>query len=219
MFRDFISVWFDLLLPPRRTEKLLRGISLHELQGLETDEGLPYHDPRVTALVWELKYYASRRAATLAGQLLSERLFALAAEELGAPLLIPVPMHSTRRRERGHNQTELLCKAALFALRSHAAPFRSFQRRRGEVGATPLQYEPRLLARVRATPFQQGLPKQERIKNVKDSMLVRYPEKVAGRVCIVVDDVQTTSATLREAARALKKAGAHRVHLLSFARS
>ena len=181
----------------------MRKVTLYELQNLEArsqaGEGLPYHDPRVTSLVWELKYHASRRAAALAGELLAERLLAIAAEELGAPLLIPVPMHAARLKERGHNQTEVLCRAAI----KHID------------GA--LEYEPVALARVRATPFQQGLPKQIRIKNVRNSMLVRYPEKVVGRICIVVDDVQTTGATLNEAKRALKKAGARRVHLLSLA--
>ena len=189
----------DLLLPPRRTELLVRELSLDELRRLGGEEPLPYHDPRVTALVWELKYYGTRRAAALAGEYLSEVLLAIAAEELGAPLLVPVPMHAARRRERGHNQTELLCEAALKSL--------------------PLEYAPKTLIRTINTKTQQGLPRAERLKNVKNSMRVFDTEIVRGRVCIVVDDVTTTSATLAEAKRALRAAGARAVHTVALARS
>jgi len=98
----------DLLLPPRRTELLVRELSLDELRRLGGEEPLPYHDPRVTALVWELKYYGTRRAAALAGEYLSEVLLAIAAEELGAPLLVPVPMQNTPPRARTQsNRTAL----------------------------------------------------------------------------------------------------------------
>jgi hypothetical protein len=115
-FSSFLSSLLDLVAPPRATERVLRRLTFEQLSGLQAEGGLPYHDPRVTALVWELKYHASSRAAKLAGAVLAEELLAIVSEELGTPLLIPVPMHPGRRRERGHNQTELLCKAALKAL-------------------------------------------------------------------------------------------------------
>jgi len=197
----------DLLLPPRRTELLVRELSLDELRRLGGEEPLPYHDPRVTALIWELKYYGTRRAAALAGEHLSEVLLAIAAEELGAPLLVPVPMHAARRRERGHNQTELLCGHVMLALRSLGGE--------GPV----LEYKPNALTRPVNTKTQQGLPRAERLKNIKNSMRVFDAEIVRGRVCIVVDDVTTTGATLAEAKRALRAAGARTVHLIALARS
>jgi competence protein ComFC len=170
------------------------------LQSLTQEEGLPYHDPRVQALVWELKYRASRRARALAGEFLAETLLALAAEELGRPLLVPVPMHPVRRRARGHNQTELLCKAALKSL------------------GGALEYAPQALKRIKDTPTQQGLERSKRLQNVKNSMQGERAA-VRGRVCVVVDDVTTTGATLEECKRALKQAGARRVHLVALARS
>ena len=204
-----LTFLLDLLIPPRATEVLVRTLTLQELQGLASEgknegEGLPYHDSRVRALVWEIKYHANRRALELAGQLLSEELTALAAEELGRPLLIPIPMHPERLRERGHNQTELLCDSAL--------------RSASEAGSG-FEYAPALLVRTKNTPLQQGLPKQERLKNVKNSMEIREPGRVADRICIVVDDVTTTGATFAEARRALKKSGALRVHCVALARS
>jgi ComF family protein len=180
----------------------VRALTLEHLQILaHPDTGaLPYHDPRITALIWELKYQANKRALTLAGEFLSEQLIALAAEELGKPLLIPIPMHRNRRRTRGHNQTELLCRAALL----HAGEF--------------LEYTPQALARIVDTPPQQGLERGKRLKNVEHSMEA-LEESVRGRVCIVLDDVTTTGATLEEARRALGLAGARRVHLVALAQS
>lgn len=200
--RRFLATLLDLVAPPRRSEALVRSLSLTELQELvqDSDEPLPYRNKAVTALVWELKYRNNPRAAELAGALLGERLLAIAAEELGPPLLVPVPMHALRLRERGYNQTELLCQAALPTV--HSA----------------LEYAPKALMRVRETPPQQTLPRRERLKNMQGAM-VADPERVRGRACIVVDDVETTGATLHEAKRALRIAGARAVHCVSLARS
>ncbi len=190
----------DLIIPPRPSELLVRELTVPQLQALEQGDALPYHDPRVTALVWELKYYANRRAAVLAGALLGEKLLGVVAEELGTPLLVPIPMHHSRRRERGHNQTEVLCRAAM-----------------NRLGAA-VEYKPRALARMRATPTQQGLARSVRLKNVANSMQADKA-LVHDRVCIVVDDVSTTGATLEEAKRALRIAGARVVHGVVLARS
>ena len=200
---SFITTFFDLLLPPRATDRLVRGLTLSELERLANQESgmLPYHDPRITALIWELKYQAHARALMLAGEFLSNQLLAIAGEELGKPLLIPVPMHKARHRARGHNQTELLCKASL----AHASEF--------------VEYRPDVLVRTKDTVPQQGLERAKRLMNVKGSMEVSKPDAVIGRICVVVDDVTTTGATLEEARRALVAAGAARVHLVALAQS
>ena len=201
MIKEFFADIIDLVLPPRPTERVVRSLHIETLQSLGGEEPLPYHDPRVTALVWELKYHASSRSAALAGEYLAEILLAAASEELGVPLLIPVPMHAARLRERGHNQTELLCESALL-----------------HIGNT-FEYIPKALVRTVNTKTQQGLPRAERLKNIKNSMRVADPNRVAGRVCIVVDDVTTTGATLEEAKRALRLAGARSVHTIALASS
>lgn len=200
---SFIANLLDLIIPPRNTDKVVRSLSLRELQGLihPSTGMLPYHDPRVTALVWELKYHANSRATELASELLFEQLLAIAAEELGRPLLIPIPMHAARRRARGHNQTELLCKRVL-----------------AHTGST-FEYAPGALMRTVLTRSQQGLERQVRLKNVRNSMEAPQPASIERRICVVVDDVTTTGATLEEARRALLAAGAARVHLVALAHS
>lgn len=190
---------FNLIVPPRTSERLVESLTLEDVQGLQMAEGLPYADKTVASLVWELKYYANKRAASLAGAVIAERLLAIAGEELGKPLLIPIPMHYSRLSERGHNQTELLCEAAL----EHVA------------GA--YEYAPKVLTRTRQTGEQQKLSRERRLNNLQHSM--HADTSVAGRVCVVVDDVTTTGATFAEAERALKEAGALRVHMVALAYS
>lgn len=203
----------DLIIPPRNTALVVRELILADMgQRMlsESEHGgiLPYHDPDVRALVWEVKYYANKRAVQLCAAVLAEQLLAVAAETLGTPLLIPIPMHPTRRRERGHNQTEILCEAALPILQQHTS-----------ATAALFDYAPWALARVRHTPQQQGLPEYHRRKNVRLSMLAPDPALVRGKICVVVDDVTTTGATFTEATRALKKAGACRVVCIALAQS
>jgi ComF family protein len=179
----------------------MASLTLDTLVALKHEDGLPYHDPRVTSLVWEVKYKANPRALALAGALLAEEVRTIASEELGTLALIPVPMHPERRKARGYNQTELLCEAMLKNL------------------ADQVEYLPRVLSRIRNSVPQQTLARSTRLHNVKGSMQVAERTEIAGKTCIVVDDVATTGATLLEAERALKRAGAKKVYTLALARS
>jgi ComF family protein len=205
MLRSLFYSIINAIIPPRAHEARVFSLTLDELEPINHSDGLPYHDKRVTALVWELKYRASSHALVLAGAILREKLLEIAEEELGTMLLIPIPMHSERRKERGFNQTELLCEAALKELRG------------GPVEKFLLALN--VLERVRHTAPQQTLARHKRLTNIKNAMRVVDPSKIKGRVCVVIDDVATTGATLREAERALLKAGASGVYPLALARS
>src|ERR1700683_5243556 len=87
----------DLVAAPRPSEVVLRTLSNDDLAQCSTQDGaLSYRDPRVRALVWELKYHKSARAAELAGEHLGDSLLAIAHEEMSKPVLIPMPRHKTR---------------------------------------------------------------------------------------------------------------------------
>jgi ComF family protein len=114
-------------------------------------------------------------------------------------LVVPVPLHPTRLRWRGFNQ------AALFAA--------AVARHRGsKLGAT-------VLARVIATPPQTAQDFASRLRNVHNAFALRYPDAVAGRRILMVDDVMTTGATLNECARVLRRGGAAEVDVLTIARA
>jgi len=150
-------------------------------------------------LIHLLKYDAVLPAAPFLGRLLAETMAQLGYDD-AEPLLVPVPLHSSKRGERGFNQAELIVRSVVKHLP-----------RRQEAAS--------VLKRQRATHSQVGLTREERIANLRGAFRVTAPERVMGRTVIVVDDVMTTGTTVSECARVLKKAGAERVWAATVART
>ena len=118
---------------------------------------------------------------------------------LNVPLVMPIPLHPGRLRERGFNQSLLLAKFAVKALDA--------------------ELDFLVLRRVKYTRPQTGLKIDERRKNVRRAFGVVDGKAVKGRNVILVDDVATTGNTLNECARVLKRAGAGKVFGLVLART
>lgn len=114
----------------------------------------------------------------------------------GVEALVPVPLHASRRRERGYNQSSLLAKALAAA------------------GGPPVV---EALRRTKATPHQVGLSKAARLHNLDGAIAVARPEAIAGKHICLVDDVITTGSTIEHCARALHSAGAKVVSALVLA--
>ena len=114
-------------------------------------------------------------------------------------LLMPVPLHQARRRERGFNQAELLAREL--------------------TAITSMRLETAALRRTRATPAQTSLSQQSRWKNVRGAFSVARPEVIRERHILLIDDVATTLATGNACAEALHRHGAASVSLLTFARA
>ena len=113
----------------------------------------------------------------------------------GADLLVPVPLHPRRIKNRGFNQALLLTQAfpgAAVALEA--------------------------VVRTRHTPPQVGLNPKARQDNVKGAFAVPDPGLVKGKTVLLVDDLFTTGSTVKECARVLRKAGARQVEVLTVAR-
>lgn len=153
------------------------------------------------AAILRFKYHGARYLAEhLAGLLANEESTVSAFDTMlsADALLVPIPLHPTRLAHRGYNQSALIAR--------HLA------RRRG------LAVVPDGLRRVRDTPPQQELPRDQRQANVKGAFAVADPS-LAGKSVILVDDVCTTTATLREAARVLRRGGATSVDAIVLARA
>jgi ComF family protein len=114
-------------------------------------------------------------------------------------LIIPVPLHEKKLRERGFNQSVVLAREL------------------SRCYALPLDFMS--LRRLRHTEPQVGLGGKERETNVRGAFTVKDSKSVKGAGIILVDDVFTTGSTLRECARCLMDAGAERVAVLTLARA
>ena len=146
-------------------------------------------------LVIRLKYRKEERLAWLLGDRMTEML----DPETAYDLILPVPLHSKRLKERGFNQALLLA--------------RRIGKRRG------ILVDPFLLEKRRMTPSQAGLSADGRRKNLKDAFELRDSDKVKGKKILIVDDVYTTGTTIEAAARLLLKAGAEEITALVAART
>lgn len=153
-----------------------------------------FDDGPARELVHALKYGGWRIAA---GPMASAMAREIGARLRGADLLVPVPLGARRRRERGHNQAELLADA----LSTRCA----------------LPVVAGLLERQRETRTQTSLHPEQRRANVAGAF--RATRSLEGAKVVLVDDVLTTGATLASAAQALSAAGAADVGAVSFARA
>jgi ComF family protein len=117
-------------------------------------------------------------------------------------LIVPVPLHGRRLRQRGFNQSDLLVHGWKKRARRRDLP--------------PIVSG--VLRRTRTTRPQAGLSRRERESNIRAAFSVRQPDRVRGRHVLLIDDVITTGATVGECARQLLASGAGRVDVLALAR-
>jgi ComF family protein len=114
------------------------------------------------------------------------------------PVLVPVPLHRTRLWSRGFNQSVLVA--------------RELSRRLG------FPSEPMVLRRFKRTPPLKGMSPHQRRRTVAGAFRVVDRAAVAGKTVILIDDVLTTGSTAEACARALQRAGARHVELITWAR-
>jgi len=188
-----------------------RGEALHERsagrRAVSWACAVDHYDGRLRDIIHALKYERRRSIAKPLGQLMRESGTALLS---GADLVVPVPLHPRRERERGFNQADDLARH----LGLPVAP---------------------LLQRVRFTTSQIELPADARHQNVRDAFALTgnpkglppqiRPSRVGGgnpsglpAIVVLVDDVSTTGATLEACARVLKRAGVKEVRAVTAAR-
>lgn len=116
----------------------------------------------------------------------------------GEAVLVPVPLHRWRLWSRGFNQSALVARELS---RSLHVPVESFA-----------------LQRVKRTPPLKGMSYSQRRRTVSGAFRVREGHPFVGKTVILIDDVLTTGSTAEACARALQRAGAARVELVSWAR-
>lgn len=159
------------------------------------------YDSGLRELIHLLKYEQVQPAAVVLGRMLAEAMTGLESAWTPNPVVVvPVPLHARKLRQRGFNQSELIARHAIKL-------------------AGRLVLHSRVLQRRRETQSQIGLTRHQRRENLRGAFVVARPEEIAGRDVLLVDDVFTTGTTVSECARVLRRAGASKVFVATVART
>ena len=162
------------------------------------------YDGGLRELIHLLKYAHVRPAANVLGRMLAETISDLKSSFGNADLVVvPVPLHAHKLRQRGFNQAELIAQAAL----------------KLKPAGERLTLNAAVLQRRRDTQSQIGLTRHQRRQNMRGAFAVVKTGEVEGREILLVDDVFTTGTTVSECARVLRRAGATRVWVATVART
>ncbi len=159
-----------------------------------------YRHPPIKKAIWLLKYKGKKRLAKifaeiLYGRILEELSDLSVMENFRDSVLIPIPLSKKRKRERGFNQAELVCRELVELDKNE-----NFK-----INITALE-------RVVDGKHQAHIENRaERLENIVGSFVVKHTEQIKNRNIILIDDVTTTGATLSEAKKVLKNSGARKV--------
>ncbi|MBI3442791.1 MAG: ComF family protein [Candidatus Sungbacteria bacterium] len=156
-----------------------------------------YQHKTMRELVHGLKYRRNREIASLFADILAAHLAAMRITFPKDTVLIPIPLHKARERERGFNQSLLIAKIL------------------GEKLGIEVKRD--VLQKIKKTAPQMSLLREERLKNLAGTFAIQNSLPVRGKIMVLVDDVKTTGATLEEAARVLKRSGAKQTWAMTVA--
>lgn len=156
------------------------------------------------SLIHLLKYDGVVTVARPLGKMLAATVLKIDEGVLQDAVVVVVPLHPAKERQRGFNQSQLIAEEAVAEMRRS--------------GAT-LKVRSGVLRRGRATESQFGLTARERRKNLKGAFTVAKPEAIRGKPVLLVDDIYTTGATARECSRTLLAAGAAQVYVATLTRA
>jgi ComF family protein len=211
---EIIDFVLDLIFPRSEEELRLENMSLDAYSQLPRSTApLPkntyaifsYSDPDVQKLVWLIKYKRNKKIMHLVASALYDEILGILDDRLlenpsSSYILVPIPLSKEREKERGFNQCVDLVKHVqqLFQTQSFI-------------------YIPNLLIKQRDTKPQTHLPRKERLKNVKGVFKITKPELLNNTCVIIIDDVITTGATLKEARKTLLASRARNVYCVAVA--
>ena len=147
----------------------------------------------ISAYKYHNKPYIGKDLVSIILKFLDEKI-----TELSSELIIHVPLHIKRLKERGYDQAYILSEGI------------------GIRHGIPVSYGN--LIRTRYTAPQVSLSGSERMENVKGAFLITDPSELKDKSILLIDDVFTTGATIKESVKVIKRAGAGKVYVLTFAR-
>lgn len=166
-----------------------------------------YRHPPIKKALWMFKYKGKKRLASVFAEILYEKILEelsdlVVMENFREPILIPIPLSKKRYRERGYNQAELVCRELI--------KISNLRYRVDE--KLNLKSENDILIKPKETTHQARIHnRSERLKNVVGFFDLKNKELIKNRNIILIDDITTTGATLTEAKKVLKQAGARKI--------
>jgi ComF family protein len=146
-------------------------------------------DILVMNLIYQLKYFGYKRIGIEYGEMLGEKII---NENLGDyDFIVPVPIHKTKKKERGYNQSDYIAQGVNNILKK------------------TIKYD--LIKRIRYTPSQTTLTLEGRLTNVKGVFEINKKYNLEGKNILLIDDVLTTGSTLNNCAYTLISNNARKV--------
>lgn len=164
-----------------------------------------YGDETVKKAIWMLKYRGINGMADPLAELMFRRIWPKIDKTDW--LIVPIPISPKSLKKRGFNQSELIAQE--FAKKIQTS----------DVDAKNIGCLTDALYKIKETPSQVSIKNREqRLNNLKDAFAVKNSHLIAGRNILLIDDVSTTGATIREACRVLRESGAKKIIGLVVAR-
>ena len=174
-----------------------------------------YQNQAVKNLIWFLKYHKWQGVMKIIEPIINRYLDVLNSDFKDF-IVIPIPLHPDRLKERGFNQSELI--AEIFSNSSA-----KLTTRKTNGSATPAincHLMTNNLKRIKHTKNQAELKNiNERIKNIENCFVLTNPKEIENKNIVLVDDVFTTGSTMNEAVKILKQAGAKKIIAFVFAKA
>jgi ComF family protein len=210
MLKKIFDFIISIILPKNEETVFLESLSPSDLlekitpaRNMEKDRFLAifdYKDPLARKLIWQIKYKANQ----IISHNLAILLYDLILEEISDEttfvkyekvLIVPIPCSAKRLREKGFNQTEILVEEIL-------------KTDEGKLFKT----EGNILIKIKDTPHQVNVKNREkRLRNLEGCFTTAENCDLKKTCVIIIDDVITTGATMSEARKTLKSAGAKKV--------
>ena len=205
-FKQICGIIINIFVPLNKSQRILRNISVEEFLSLNTQTHLltppiensiaifSYKKKLIKQAIWSLKFKNNTKMSKLFSQIIYDYLIEELAElklsnNFDNPILIPIPISSGKKRERGYNQTELI-----------ASEINKLDKNNS------FEYRKNILKKTKNTlPQSRTKNKKEREENLKGCFKVVMPKLVKNRNIILLDDVITTGATLNEAKKTLRQ--------------
>jgi len=191
-------------------EKLLCGACRQDKPPFAKAVAYGSYNGNLRELIHLLKYEHVKPVAQVLGDMLAEAIERIKdALPVEGVVVVPVPLHKSKRRQRAFNQAEMIARAALDLLK----------KKDGNAGVQTWIVNKKALVRCRATQSQIGLTRAQRLENMRGAFAAAHSKAVQNRTVLLIDDVVTTGTTVAECARILRKAGASKVYVASVART